>query len=36
MALEQFATLGAFALVRLRAHFRLPLAPSESRHPLGA
>lgn len=35
MALEQFATLGAFALVRLRAHFRLPLAPSGARHPLG-
>jgi cytochrome c oxidase assembly factor CtaG len=35
MALEQLATLGTFALVRLRAYAREPLRPSEG-HPLGA
>jgi len=33
MALEQFATLGAFAFFRLRSHFRLPLALGDG-HPL--
>lgn len=35
MALEQLATLGTFAFVRLRAHFREPVLVPE-RHPLGA
>lgn len=34
MALEQFATLGAFAFFRLRSHFRGPLRLAEG-HPLG-
>jgi hypothetical protein len=33
MALEQFLTLGTFAYVRLRGHFREPLVLSEG-HPL--
>jgi cytochrome c oxidase assembly factor CtaG len=33
MALEQLATLGAYAFVRLRAHFRAPLALADG-HPL--
>lgn len=33
MTLEQFATLGAFAFVRLRVHFRAPLALADG-HPL--
>lgn len=35
MAMEQFATLGVFAYVRLRAHFRVPL-PLRTGHPFGA
>ncbi|MEX2646665.1 MAG: cytochrome c oxidase assembly protein [Gaiellaceae bacterium] len=35
MTLEQFATLGAFAFFRLRAHFRAPLSLSDE-HPLRA
>ena len=35
MALEQFATLGAFAFFRLRAHFRAPLQLADG-HPLTA
>ena len=34
MALEQFATLGLFAAIRLRSHFRAPLRLAEG-HPLG-
>jgi hypothetical protein len=35
MALEQFLTLGTFALLRLRTHFRAPLELAEG-HPLRA
>jgi hypothetical protein len=35
MALEQFLTLGTFALLRLREHFREPIVVREG-HPLRA
>lgn len=36
MALEQLATLGAFAFFRLRSHFRAPPLSAADRHPLAA